>query len=302
MKPPSDKLDGIFLLDKPIGLSSHHAMKRTQRLFQAQKGGHTGSLDPLATGMLPLCFGEATKFSRFFLEANKAYAVTMLLGVTTTTGDSEGEPVNVRSVPAITSESLMDLQSQFLGTHQQIPPMYSALKHQGQPLYRLARQGKVIERQPRTVTLYHLAFDSIKDTPPNQVSFVVECSKGTYIRSLVEQMGERLGCGAHVISLRRTWVDPFRQSPMMSLSEVEALSLEQRREHLLPIPTILAPIMPSFTLSPEQGEYIKKGREIQLESETTGWVSLMCSGKFLGVGEMLPEGLVKPKRLIEQIL
>lgn len=299
MKPSSDKLDGIFLLDKPIGSSSHYVMKGAQRLLQAKKGGHTGSLDPLATGMLPLCFGEATKFSRFFLEANKAYRVNMRLGVTTTTGDSEGEPLASRPVPVITADILSQLSNKFFGTHQQIPPMYSALKHQGKPLYKLAREGKTIERQPRTVTIFQLEWDPLENSNQETLSFFVECSKGTYIRSLVEQMGEFLGCGAHVIALRRTWVEPFREAGMTTLAELEALSLEDRRAKLISIPEILSPLMPSFSLSSEQGEDLLKGRAINLAAQATGWVSLMCFDKFLGVGEMGPDGRVQPRRLIE---
>lgn len=301
MKASSDRLDGIFLLDKPIGSSSHYAMKRAQRLFQAKKGGHTGSLDPLATGMLPLCFGEATKFSRFFLEANKGYVVRMQLGITTTTGDSEGEALVSRPIPSITEHSLIDLKHHFSGTHQQIPPMYSALKHQGKPLYQLAREGKSIERPPRTVTIFQLEFDPLTHQAEGVISFFVECSKGTYIRSLVEQMGEYLGCGAHVIALRRTWVEPFRDAQMTTLVELEALSLEERRSKLLTIPTILAPIMPALSLSSAERDNLLKGRVISLSPNTTGWVSLMCSGEFLGIGEMDPDGLVQPKRLIEHI-
>lgn len=300
MKPASDKLDGIFLLDKPLGRSSHFVLRGAQRLLLANKAGHTGSLDPLATGMLPLCFGEATKFSRFFLEANKRYAVKMQLGVTTTTGDSEGAVIEQKALPLIRETHLQDLKQVFQGTHLQIPPMFSALKHKGQPLYRLARQGKAVERTPREVTIYDLAFSPLQECT-SEISFEVECSKGTYIRSLVEEMGNHLGCGAHVSYLRRQWVDPFRHYPMMTLEALEGLSLSERRHQLLPISMILDKLMPSIVLSPEEGEALMKGREIPHEFDHAGWVSLMSAGKFLGVGEST-DGLIQPRRLVQQLI
>lgn len=293
IKKMINKHNGVFLLDKPKGFSSHSAMKRVQRLLGAEKAGHTGSLDPLATGMLPICLGEATKFSRFFLEAEKAYSVKVCWGTTTTTGDSEGEALVTRQAPLLTPADLAQLQETFLGHQQQIPPMFSALKHQGQPLYRLARAGKTIEREPRWITIEHLAFHDAN-------TFEVTCSKGTYIRSLVEAMGEQLGCGAHVTALRRQWVSPFQAYPMYALETIEAFSAEERLSNILSIAKLLEAFMPSMQLSFAQGQAICQGRSLATEEGAfpTGWVSLLCEGEFLGVGEMLPEGSVKPKRLV----
>lgn len=291
-KKTKNKLEGIFLLDKPNGISSHSAMKRAQRLLCAEKAGHTGSLDPLATGMLPICLGEATKFSRFFLEAKKAYSVKVCWGTTTTTGDREGEILLTRSIPVLSQDDLTQLSLQFLGEQQQIPPMFSALKHQGKPLYRLARAGKTVERAPRWITIEDLIFHDL-------TTFDVICSKGTYIRSLVEAMGEYLGCGAHVAELRRQWVDPFQAYSMQSLSELETLPYEQRLESVLKISTLLEAFMPSMALSVVQGQAIRKGQTVVIEEDrVSGWISLLCEGEFLGVGEVISEGRIKPKRLV----
>lgn len=292
IKRTSNKLEGIFLLDKPKGISSHSAMKRVQRLLCAEKVGHTGSLDPLATGMLPICLGEATKFSRFFLEARKAYFVRVCWGVTTTTGDKEGEILLTRATPLLSQDDLMQLSLRFLGEQQQIPPMFSALKHQGKPLYRLARAGKSIERAPRSITVENLIFH-------DPTTFEVTCSKGTYIRSLVEAMGDYLGCGAHVTELRRQWGDPFQAYSMQSLEALEALSYEQRVKSILKISTLLEPFMPSMVLSMEQAQAIRKGQAVVVKRDLApGWISLLCEGEFLGVGEMGPESRIKPKRLV----
>lgn len=296
MKPVSQikkshSFDGILLLDKPTARSSHSVCRQAQRLIEATKAGHTGSLDPLATGMLPLCFGEATKFSRFFLEANKGYAVKMWLGKTTTTGDSEGDVLKERAVPCDIETKIPELTAHFTGSYLQTPPMYSALKHNGQPLYRLARQGKTIEREPRLVTISDLVFDGVD-------SFTVTCTKGTYIRSLVEDMGEYLGCGAHVIELRRTFVAPFNHYPMVTFETLEGLSLNERREHVMTISTVLSKLMPSLALSDEEGMALLQGRQIPSTFPEFGWVSIHAEDKFLGVGEVVKEGFLTPKRLI----
>lgn len=298
IKKTTNKLDGVFLLDKPTGISSHSAMKRVQRLLCAEKAGHTGSLDPLATGMLPICLGEATKFSRFFLEAKKAYSVKVCWGVTTTTGDREGEILSTAPAPVLSQDELTRLSIQFLGQQQQIPPMFSALKHQGKPLYRLARAGKTVEREPRWITVDDLVFH-------DSITFDVTCSKGTYIRSLVEAMGEYLGCGAHVMELRRRWADPFQAYSMQNLLELEALSPPQRLANVLDISTLLEAFMPSLSLSKIAAQGIRRGQAVAIEAETApaGWVSLLCEGEFLGVGEVEPEGgRVKPKRLVNAIV
>jgi tRNA pseudouridine55 synthase len=212
---------GILLLDKPAGGSSNHALQRAKRLFGAKKAGHTGSLDPLATGMLPVCFGEATKLSAFLLDADKGYETTLRLGVTTDSADADGQVLQVRPVPAgLTRESLVEVCSRFIGPQQQVPPMVSAIRIDGQRLYKLARQGLVVERPPRSVLLYKL---EVLDFDGASARLSVHCSKGTYIRSLVSDIGEAIGCGAHVTALRRTFVSPFDRRPMTTIDELQRL-------------------------------------------------------------------------------
>lgn len=290
-------MNGVFLLDKPVGITSHTALSRAKRLLGAAKAGHTGSLDPLATGMLPLCLGEATKYSRFFLEANKAYAVSLRLGVKTDTGDSDGEVIQMEPVPLITPSTLEALSCQFIGPQLQVPPMYSALKFQGQRLYHLARKGQIVERQPRPVTIHKIDWCPYDPHFPDVLSFSVECSKGTYIRSLVEDMGHSLGCGAHVIALRRLWVSPFQGHSMVSLETLKSLPEEEREALILPISTILSSLMPTLSLSANEGVALRQGKAIAIDA-LPGIVSLEASGEFLGIGESL-DGLLKPVRLIQ---
>src|SRR5579862_9142002 len=214
------QIHGILLLDKPLGMTSNAALQKVKRLFNAKKAGHTGSLDPLATGMLPICFGEATKFSQFLLESDKCYQVEAKLGVKTRTGDAEGEVIAVKPVMDLTCERLEAVLSQFVGQIQQIPPMYSALKIQGKPLYELARQGIEIPREARSVQIYRL---QLIDFQAETLKFEVQCSKGTYVRTLVEDIGELLGCGAHVSALRRTVVLPYNEIKMYTLDALEEI-------------------------------------------------------------------------------
>src|SRR3990167_5521161 len=211
LRPRLLALNGIFLLDKSIGISSNGALQRVKRLLQAKKAGHTGSLDPLATGMLPICFGDATKFSQYLLDSDKTYVVTMQLGVRTTTSDIEGEIVSMRSVPNFSLDDINAAFEKFRGTTQQIPSMFSALKHNGVPLYEYARIGMTIERLSRPITIYELTVLSIEN---NHVNFTVKCSKGTYVRTLVDDVGEVLECGAHVTQLRRISVGPYLENQM----------------------------------------------------------------------------------------
>ena len=202
------KLNGILLLDKALGVSSNKALQDARFLYQAEKAGHTGSLDPLASGMLPICFGEATKVSGLLLDSSKRYQTTATLGFVSTTGDEEGEKLNARAIPALNPDFLESVLSRFRGSIHQIPPMYSALKKDGQPLYKLARQGLEVERKPRQVTIYQLQLLGFSE---NSLQLDVVCSKGTYIRTLVEDIGEALGCGAYVSRLHRVSVDPFAE-------------------------------------------------------------------------------------------
>ncbi len=293
-----DCIDGILLLDKPVGISSNDALQKAKYLLNAQKAGHTGSLDPLASGMLPLCFGEATKFSRFILEERKCYQTVMHLGITTTTGDAEGEVLETKSIPALSEEMIAKMVAQFQGTQTQIPPMYSAIKHQGQPLYILARQGIEIERKSRNVMIYHLEITNITD---NLISLTIECSSGTYIRTLVEDMGAYLGCGAHVVELRRNWVCPFQNNQMIPLDKLETLSPPEAQSILLPMNAVIPLLMPVVSLNENAASLLSKGQNVQVESDArTGWVALMTQAGFMGVGEMLGNGKVAPRRLIQQ--
>jgi len=217
-------INGILLLDKPFGLSSNAALQKVKRLFQAKKAGHTGSLDPLATGMLPICFGKSTKLAQKFLELDKIYLVTGQLGIKTTTGDTEGEILEQKPVPEnLSSETIEKILDLFRGETTQIPPMYSALKHKGQPLYKLARQGITIEREPRNITVYQL--DLIQYHPETlTIELKIACSKGTYIRTLIEDIAEALNTVGHVIKLRRTQVGDFQESDMLTLEALEQLS------------------------------------------------------------------------------
>ncbi|MBS0289321.1 MAG: tRNA pseudouridine(55) synthase TruB [Proteobacteria bacterium] len=293
-------LDGILLLNKPYGISSNLALQKAKHLLKAQKAGHTGSLDPLATGMLPLCFGQATKFSRFLLEEKKCYQAKLKLGITTTTGDSEGEILRIQNVPILTSELTAKVLSHFQGTQQQIPPMYSAIKHQGQPLYKLARQGKEINRSPRTITIHRLDLDGVDQHDGDFMTMTIVCSKGTYIRTLVEDIGNYLGCGAHLSELHRLWVWPFEQQEMVSMPQLVEYGIEAR-SFVLPIEATLARLLPVIKLCKDKALYLSQGQQIEVATSHSGWVALMSShGNFLGVGELLEHGRLAPRRLLNQ--
>lgn len=293
-------VSGILLLDKPAGITSNGALQTVKKMFAAAKACHTGSLDPLATGMLPICFGEATKFSQFLLDADKEYRVTARLGVVTETGDADGEVVRERAVnvmPAQVEEALMS----FEGDIEQIPSMYSAIKHQGQPLYKLARQGIEVERTPRPVTIHRL---TLHEVTANTVTFDVACSKGTYVRTLVEDLGEKLGCGAHVIMLRRLSAGPYPTERMMTLDQLGAVKedggFEALDALLLPVDTSVAE-WPRVELGDNAAWYVRKGQPVMADNRPRdGWVSLWekSSGVFLGVGEIIEDGRVAPRRLL----
>ncbi|WP_168923757.1 tRNA pseudouridine(55) synthase TruB [Polaromonas vacuolata] len=242
---------GVLLLDKPLGLSSNQALQKAKWLLRAEKAGHTGTLDPLATGVLPLCFGAATKFSQVQLEANKTYEAVLLLGQKTTTADAEGEVIQTRPVPAITPEMLQSLTAQFTGPLAQIPPMYSALKKDGKALYEYARQGQEIEREARHITIFSLEMSVAEDDRADAaIRIIVSCSKGTYIRTLGEDIGEAIGCGAHLGFLRRIETGGFVASQCITLAALEAMSEDQRMDCLL-APQSLVAAFPSVTLDAE---------------------------------------------------
>lgn len=300
-KPPKRDVDGILLLDKPLHLSSNTALQIVKRLFHAKKAGHTGSLDPLATGLLPICLGEATKFSQYLLAADKTYAVKAQLGVKTKTGDSEGEIISKRAVPSFSQADILKSLQHFLGASTQIPPMYSALKVHGQPLYKLARQNKEVARVPRAIKIYDI---NLIHYAEEVIEFTVHCSKGTYIRTLVEDLGELLGCGAHVIYLHRIAVGQFNSANMISIDELKALYDEKNPEALdyLLLSTIeTVKHLPFLILDEERVRLIRCGQKVNIEENVNqGLVVLKtASGELLGIGEVDNAGKIAPRRLVK---
>ena len=300
-KPKGRRVDGILLLDKPSGIRSNEALQRAKHLFKARKAGHTGSLDRLASGLLPICFGEATKLSAFLLDSSKRYVAQIRLGITTTTGDSDGEVRDQRPVPPFDDTLLEQITSQFCGEIEQIPPMYSALKVNGTRLYELAYKGVEIERKPRPVTIHELKVVALSQ---DTLEAHVYCSKGTYIRTLAEDFGEALGCGAHVVSLRRTAVGPFPDHRMVTLETLEALhgddQLDVADSYLLPVDAACDG-WPSLDLNEDMARFVRKGNPVLVpKSPTQGWVRLYGSAQeFVGVGEILDDGRVAPRRILQ---
>lgn len=293
------KVDGILVLDKPRGLTSNAALQKIRWLLNAEKAGHTGSLDPLATGVLPLCFGEATKFSQYLLDADKGYETLMHLGVTTATGDAEGGVLERRDV-SVDRDALEAVLSRFRGDISQIPPMYSALKRDGQPLYKLARAGEVVEREPRSVTIGRL--DLLSFEPPF-ARLSVACSKGTYIRTLVEDIGQALGAGAHVAELRRTQAGPFSLDQTISLESLEQAHAEGGSEaldrFLMPADSGLEH-WPLLQLSEHSSYYWLHGQPVRApQAPKFGMVRVQDhEGRFIGIGEVSDDGRIAPRRLI----
>ncbi len=290
---------GILLLDKPIGQTSNAALQNVKKMFFARKAGHTGSLDPLANGLLPICFGSATKVSAFLLDADKRYWVRIRLGETTATGDAQGEMLEQRPVEGVTEAEVRNALTSFKGEIQQIPPMYSALKHQGQRLYDLARNGIEVERQSRTIRIHELA---LLDCSLPDIELDVHCSKGTYVRTLAEDIGGVLGCGAHVTALRRTGVGPFSLEGIVDMEDLNA-AFDQGRDALeallLSVDTALQDL-PAVRLSPDSSYYVKQGQPVLVpNAPTSGRVRLYDgNSEFIGVGEILDDGRVGPKRLM----
>jgi len=285
----SRDLDAILLLDKPIGISSNAALQRAKRLFQAKKAGHTGSLDNLASGLLPICFGEGTKLAGYLLESDKSYRAVGQLGFTTTTGDAEGDILTEQNVPSLSIEQIKVVLSSFVGIQSQIPPMFAALKHAGQPLYKLARKGIVIDREPRQITIYDIQLIEL-----NHDYFTIDvcCSKGTYIRTLVEDIGAALGCGAFVQQLRRLSVGTWNQ--MLTFEMLE--NTDNIDQFLLPLSNALSKFS-SIELSEENALLLQQGKIVVLEEILpTGLVKLFQNGAFLGLGEIVDHSL-KVKRL-----
>ena len=296
------KVDGILLLDKPSGITSNGALQAVKKLYKARKAGHTGSLDPLASGMLPICFGEATKFSQFLLDDDKTYLVTGKLGIETTTADAEGDVVETREVKKYSQKVLNKIIEQFSGEIEQIPSMFSAIKHQGQPLYKLARQGIEVERKKRQVTIYEL---DLLHYDMETIDLRIHCSKGTYVRNLIEDIGRALGCGAHVSALRRVSVGPYLQEQMVTVPELKQLAEENLSELDQKLLLVESALMksPPIILNSSMSYYIQQGQPVWLpKAPTEGLVRLYTEdGELLGVGEILEDGRIAPKRLKEQV-
>lgn len=296
-------LDGLLLLDKPTGMTSNAALQRVKWLFQARKAGHTGSLDPLASGMLPICFGEATKFAGYLLDADKTYRVQARFGVRTDTGDAEGQPVETHVREPVPRPEMEAALLALTGPIQQIPPMYSALKQQGQRLYAIAREGREVPREPRPVLIREFVLEAYDPATP---VFRVRCSKGTYIRTLVEDLARHLGTLAHVIALRRLAVEPFGGQAMVSLPEIEALAALPADRASVALDGLLRPLQdalppwPVLNLDGPAALRVSRGGPVPaLPGQNPGPVRLFGPGdSFLGVGEVGADGIVSPRRLV----
>ena len=299
------QVDGLLVLDKPTGMSSNAALQQAKRLFGAAKAGHTGSLDPLATGVLPLCFGEATKFSQFLLDADKAYESTFALGVGTDTADADGTVIAQASAAHLTEESVTQAMERLTGAIEQVPPMYSALKVDGQPLYKRARAGEQVERAARTVEIYGFELLSFKPGDQVRITVRVRCSKGTYIRSLAEDLGAALGVPAHVSTLRRCQSGPFTLDDSVTPEQLTALKESGTDTDL---DALLQPIesciqhLPRLSLSEAATFYIRQGQPVLVPNgPQSGMVRIAdAGGLFLGVGDMRDDGKLAPKRLLAQ--
>ncbi|MCE8029656.1 tRNA pseudouridine(55) synthase TruB [Halomonas daqingensis] len=291
-------VNGVLLLDKPKGASSNHALQRVRRLLQAQKAGHTGTLDPMATGLLPVCLGEATKFSAHLLEADKVYRTRVQLGAVTDTGDAEGEVIERCAVPSLTAADVERVLERFRGVIEQTPPMYSALKHQGRKLYELAREGKSVERAVRRVTVYDarlLAFEG------DAFELEVRVSKGTYVRTLAEDIGRALGSGAHITALRRLGTGPFDSEGMLPIEALEALAGQDEREAaLLPVDVLVAHL-PRLDVDERARQRLVHGQAASVDAggEQAGKLArLYCGETFIGLGVVTGPQEVAPKRLL----
>ena len=297
-------VNGVIVIDKPSGMTSNDVVQRVKRLFFAEKVGHTGSLDPLATGVLPICLGEATKFSQYLLDADKAYRSTFTLGKTTDTADSDGNVLKSVDARHITRKEVESAVAEFTGDIMQVPPMYSALKRDGQPLYKLARQGIEVPREARPVSIYQYDVEGFAN---GQVDVQIKCSKGTYIRSLAEELGEVLGVGAHVSALRRTMAGAFTEQHCKTLEALENERGDQRAEvldtHLLPVDATITDLA-QLVIDDNSGYYFARGQAVMVNQvyrigHEGDKVRVFCeTGDFLGIGEISDDGRVQPKRLV----
>lgn len=289
-------LNGVLLLDKPLELSSNTALQRARRLFSAEKAGHTGTLDPLATGLLPVCFGEATKFSGSLLDADKTYQAKLCLGKTTDTGDGEG--VIISTSDKLPNEAQVhEALNKFRGEIQQLPPMHSALKFQGKPLYEYIRKGETVEREARYVTIHEL---EMNDFMNEQLDITVRCSKGTYIRTLAEDIGQALGCGAYLIGLRRTGIGPFKLENAHTLQQIESVTGAERDQLLLPLDCMMLD-RPVLELDSIQTGRLAQGQRLGMDHQLPdGMVRLYSQGEFVGVGELEGRRL-SPRRMVSSV-
>ncbi|MCH9693750.1 MAG: tRNA pseudouridine(55) synthase TruB [Gammaproteobacteria bacterium] len=298
MKRRADAVDGLLLLNKPPGMSSNRALQMVRRLLNARKAGHTGSLDPAATGMLPLCFGEATKVCAYLLDADKSYRVSATLGIATDTGDADGNEIGTADVPELSAEQWNEVLQGFVGESEQIPPMYSALKKDGKRLYELARKGEVVEREPRAIRIDQI---ELLEAAGKRLVFRVACSKGTYIRVLVEDIARSVGTIAHTATLHRESVGDFQSDKMLDMGALEALADEDReilRSKLLPADVALAR-MPGISVSLEDAERFCGGQAVEVSAGLDAGLARVYGAdeRFLGVGELAEDGQLAPRRV-----
>jgi tRNA pseudouridine55 synthase len=285
------RVDGVLLLDKPVGLSSNAALQQAKRLFRAEKAGHTGTLDPLASGLLPICFGEATKFAHMLLDADKTYAATVRLGTTTTTGDAEGDVVEQRIV-SVTRHNVEAVLPRFIGRLMQVPPRYAALKYQGRNYYEYAREGIEIPRPAREVVVWSMTLDAW--TPP-ELCLTIRCGKGTYVRVLAEDIGSALGCGAYLAALRRIETGGLQLSASWTLEKLAALSDDERNAHLLPPDTLVAPL-PRIDLDAIEALHFSQGQSVARASLPDATYRVYAANGFAGIALAI-DGTVRPRRL-----
>jgi tRNA pseudouridine55 synthase len=289
-------LDGVLLFDKPLELSSNTALQKVRRLFNAEKAGHTGTLDPLATGLLPICFGEATKFTITLLDADKRYRAMIRLGQRTTTGDAEGEVIETLPVE-VNEEQVLAVLGNFMGESQQLPPMHSAIKHQGKPLYEYIRKGETVERELRKVIIHELKLERLAG---DELEFSVLCSKGTYVRTLAEDIGESLGCGGHLIALCRTRIGEFSLDDAYTLKQLESMNETERDVKLMPLDRLVQDL-PRLELDSVQASRMAQGQRLGLvDTYPDGKRRLYTNGRFIGLGE-LSGGRLVPSRLLASV-
>ena len=306
-------VDGVLVLDKPAAMSSNDAVQKSKRLFGARKVGHTGNLDPLATGVLPLCFGQATKFSRYLLDSDKRYWSRIKLGVATDTGDADGKIIRSRPADGVRRTDVESALAHFRGPIKQVPSMFSAIKHKGQPLYKLARQGIEVEREARDATIYSNEMTAFEG---DEVELEIHCSKGTYVRCIAEELGERLGCGAHVLALRRLQAGPYGERDLVTFDALEQARTQGSLDpFLLPVSSTVRQ-WPDVGLPPAAAYHLRHGQPVMVpHAPTSGWVRLSETGecrqgesrrneeprsRFLGVGEVIDDGRIAPRRLVSQ--